>query len=502
MQAVTDNQSHQNKNCTTLFVSVNARYSHCGYAVRTLQANLSSACGPFETVETDLTISPVQLADQIIQHNPAIVCFSVYLWNSQIVCDTATILRQIAPHVTLFAGGPEITRDYARHALFDMLMIGEGESALNACCEAVLRGEKIAHWIETGPADPDTLTLPYALYTDDDLQQRTVYVEASRGCPYGCTYCTSARTGLRLIPLEKLLPAFETLWERGLRKFKFLDRSFNAPSKHALGILRFFRERIDAETTLHFEINPDHLDPIVFENLQAFPKGALHLEAGVQTLNPQVARAIGRSPDTEKTLESLRKLIQETGATVHADLIFGLPGESWESFQAGFNRMIKVCNPQEVQVNRLKGLPGTQMVRDAKQLGLVFSETPPYPLLLSDKMDFQTIQRIERFARIWELIHNRGRFPYTLDLLAKNMRNDDYYTVYQELADRIESAQGRLYAISFSTLAEYLRAYLLECVGVEPSEVEDAIRADKNKKPFRPPLPADVFAGRRRGGDR
>ena len=487
MQPVILSDTGQSRSsCTTLFVSVNARYSHCGYAARTLQANLSPECGPFAIVETDLTITPIQLADRIVQHAPKIVCFPIYLWNSRIICETARILRQIAPSYLLLAGGPEITRTYDGHLLFDTLVIGEGETVLDACCRQILAGGRPEHWIEALPVSPESLQLPYSLYTEDDLRQRTVYVEASRGCPYGCTYCTSARTGLRLIPLEKLLPAFDALWRRGLRKFKFLDRSFNAPSEHAQAILSFFRERVDSATTLHFEINPDHLDPKLFALIREFPEGSLHLEAGVQTLNPEVARKIGRSPDTGKTLESLRRLIRETGATVHADLIFGLPGESWDSFRAGFNRMIRVCNPQEVQVNRLKGLPATRMVREARELGLLFSRDAPYPVLASDKMDFKTLQAVERFARIWELVHNRGRFPYALDLLARNLPDHDFYTFYQRLADRIEARQGQLHGISLPALSAYLGDELVEGLGVEPEEVEAAIHADRNKRPFPP----------------
>ena len=340
---------------TILLVAVNARYSHCSYAARSLQANLGALSGSARILETDLDITPLQLAAQIVEACPLIVGFSVYLWNVRLVEATALILRAVAPHLLLVAGGPELTADYPHVARFDAVIAGEGESAFRAFCEqalsanAPLRPETPApsprpacpqppsSVLIASPEDPSALALPYDLYTEEDLAQRTIYVEASRGCPYACGYCTSAGTGLRLIPLERLLPAFDTLWRRGLRRFKFLDRSFNAPAAHAAALLDFFLGRATPGMELHFEINPDHLHESVAARIAAFPRGALHLEAGIQTLNPEVAKGIGRSADTRQTLANLSFLTRQTGATVHADLIFGLPGEDESSFACGFN---------------------------------------------------------------------------------------------------------------------------------------------------------------------
>jgi hypothetical protein len=447
-----------------LLVAVNARYSHCAFAARSLCANLGPRAAAARILETDLDVTPLQLASQIAEARPRIVGFSIYLWNVRLVEATARILRTAAPDLRLAAGGPELTAGYPHAALFDAVILGEGESIFRAFCERVLADTGSAHshvmTCEKGEP-PATLALPYALYTDADLAQRTVYVEASRGCPYACAYCTSAHTGLRLIPLDRLLPAFNALWQRGLRRFKFLDRSFNAPADHACAILDFFLGRITPDTRLHFEINPDHLTAAVASRIAAFPAATLHLEAGVQTLNPQVAAAVGRSPDTPRTLANLRFLTRETGATVHADLIFGLPGEDESSFAAGFNTLNAVCAPPEVQVNLLKGLPGTRLAHDAAARGLAFNPEPPYELLRSDVMDFATLMQLQRFARCWELVHNRGHFPREVHALH-SAADGDLYGLYQTLADRIHAAEGKLFAIARPRLAALLGAFCSE----------------------------------------
>jgi hypothetical protein len=212
---------------------------------------------------------------------------------------------------------------------------------------------------------------------------------------------------------------------------------------------------------LHFEINADHLHPDIFHRIAAFPKKTLHLEVGVQTLNTTVAAAIGRSPDTAQTLENLRRLTHETGATVHADLIFGLPDEDEASFAQGFNMLIATAHPPEVQVNLLKGLPGTRIQRDAHTLGLAFNTEPPYEVLQTNIMDFETLRRIQRFARCWELVHNRHRFPKEVAQFHSAI-SGDYYHAYNKLAERIFSGEGRLFAISQSRIAHHLHTHLAD----------------------------------------
>lgn len=492
-----------------LLVAVNARYSHCSYAARSLRANLGPLSDRAALLETDLDVTPLQLAEQVVGRSPRIVGFSVYLWNVRLVEAAARILRAVAPQLRLLAGGPELTPDYANAALFDAVVVGEGETAFRRLCESWLtetsqpaetrnaQHPSLPHSLQptadslpsptcpiiiTDPENPATLALPYDLYTDTDLAQRTVYAEASRGCPYACAYCTSAGTGLRLIPLDRLLLALDRLWRRGLRRFKFLDRSFNAPTAHAAGVLDFFFARVTPDTSLHFEINPDHLHQDVASRIAAFPRDTLHLEAGVQTLNSRVAAAVGRSPDTRKTLDNLRFLTRQTGATVHADLIFGLPGEDEASFARGFDTLVETCAPQELQVNLLKGLPGTRLAREAAGSGLVFNPEPPYELLRSDAMDFETLLRLQRFARCWELIHNRGRFPNAVAALT-TAAGRELYPLIQALAERIRAEEGRLFAIGLPRLAKLLREHLVAACGIGADEADALLASDLNAKP-------------------
>lgn len=451
-----------------VIVAINARYSHCAYGVRTLAANLGTLQKQAEIVEADTSVQPFQLAAALAARRPAVVGFSVYLWNAATVRETALILRQVSPQACIILGGPEIVAsDGARWSgAADALVVGEGESAFRGLCAEALAGlwrvgADTPRVVYGSPDALETLELPYAYYSVDDLARRTVYVESSRGCPYGCTYCTSCQTSLRFFDPARLAKAFDQLIARGVRSFRFLDRSFNANEDHACAVLEVLLARHPQQFQIHLEIMPRRFGTRLRQTLAAFSPGTLHLEVGVQTLNPAVARAVGRCDDVAKVVEALAFLIHDARATVHADLIFGLPGEDEGSFAAGFDRLVRELDPPELQVNLLKGLPGTPLVASGAAPGLIFNPNPPYELLRSDALSFEAVVRLQGFARCWELIHNRGRFRSASRTIWERS-NGSPFARYLALSERILAAEGRLYAIGTQRLEAHVSSFIEE----------------------------------------
>ncbi|MEI8243974.1 MAG: DUF4080 domain-containing protein, partial [bacterium] len=480
--------------CTTtstsiLLVAVNARYGHCAFAARSLLANLGALRRQAAILETDLDAQPFQLAAEVVARRPRVAGFSVYLWNVRIVRETLAILRRVAPRVRVVLGGPEIVDGCAAgwRGLADDLVVGEGETAFRRICEEVpgsgtsqqpgKNGGEEPRVVLACPEPVSGLALPYDLYTDTDIAHRTIFVEASRGCPFVCAYCTSCGTGLRQISLEHLLPAIDRLLERGVRAFRFLDRSLNASEPPACGLLDFFLARHPGRLQLHFEIMPCRLTEPLRQRLAAFPPGVLHLEVGVQTLNESVARNIGRRVPNGTVLETLDFLSRATRATVHADLIFGLPGEDAASFAAGFDRLVRAFDFPELQVNLLKRLPGTPLANEPRFAGLVFNPHPPYELLAGDALDFAAICRLQQFARCWELVHNRGRFSRAAALLWQAGGASPHQR-YQALAARIHAAEGRLHALGMERLGGHVAQFLQEDCGLPAAEAQAAVAAD------------------------
>ena len=499
--------STQMPNTPILLIAINARYGHCAFAARSLLANLGVLRSQADLIESDLDAQPFQLAAEIVGRAPQVVGFSVYLWNVQIVRETLAILHRVAPQLHLVLGGPEIVAEHAAawHGLADDLVVGEGETAFRTICDEVLRTRSAPASTEdatealqivaaaggrgvsrearlriAAPEDLSLLVLPYELYTDADIAHRTIFVEGSRGCPFPCAYCTSGNTGLRTIPLSRLLPELDRLLERGVRAFRFLDRSLNASDEMACGVLDFFLARHPVRLQLHFEIMPCRLNASLRQRLAAFPPGVLHLEAGVQTLNPGVAQGIGRKVPNDTLLETLAFLAHETGAIVHADLIFGLPGEDVQSFAAGFDHLVRTYNFPELQVNLLKRLPGTALAREARFDRLVFNPHPPYELLASDVLDFAEVSRMQQFARCWELVHNRGRFPRAAALLWQTGQASPFQR-YQMLAEQIYAAEGRMHALGVARLSAHITEFLQKTCDLSAAEAQAAVAADLSK---------------------
>ena len=192
--------------------------------------------------------------------------------------------------------------------------------------------------------DFSQIVLPYDLYTDDDIAHRIIYVEASRGCPFTCEFCLSSLDiPVRQVPLPALLEQLQRLLDRGVKQFKFVDRTFNLNVDVSKAILEFFLARYQPGHFFHFEMIPDRLPESLREIIARFPPGALQFEVGVQTFNEEVGRLISRRQNYEKLADNFRFLRRETGVHIHADLIVGLPGETLESFAAGFDRLISLA---------------------------------------------------------------------------------------------------------------------------------------------------------------
>jgi hypothetical protein len=344
----------------------------------------------------------------------------------------------------------------------------------------------------------DRLQLPYDLYTAEDIARRVIYVEASRGCPYSCEFCLSAlEIPVRQFSLERFLSALGSLFDRGARQFKFVDRTFNLNLRTSRAILDFFYERYEPGLFLHFEMIPDRFPEPLRESIHRFPAGALQFEVGVQTFNEHTAELISRRQDNQKLEENLRFLRSETGVHVHADLIVGLPGESLESFGDGFDRLLGL-GPQEIQVGMLKRLRGTPIVRHDVEWAMNYGARAPYEILSNRLIDADTMARMARFARFWDLVANSGNF---IESAPRLWRDRSAFAGFLAFADWIYARTGRTWGIPLTELAESVFRYLVDVLGQDPKQTADTIWRDYQRggRPDRPAfLSAYVEAPSRR----
>ena len=304
------------------------------------------------------------------------------------------------------------------------------------------------------------LALPYDFYTDADIAHRIVYVEASRGCPFTCEFCLSSLDiPVRQVPLDKFLAAMQTLLDRGLKQFKFVDRTFNLNLLTSKALLEFFRARYLPGMFFHFEMIPDRLPAELREVIAKFPPGSLQFEVGVQTFNPEVGMLISRRQNYERMADNFIFLRNETSVHIHADLIVGLPGETLESFAAGFDKLIAL-RPQEIQVGILKRLRGTPIIRHDAEWQMVYNAHPPYEILQNKLIDFATMQRLRRFAKYWDLVGNSGNFVATAPLIWSNGASP--FHNFLRFSDWLYAKINRTDSIALARLMELLFEFLTQ----------------------------------------
>lgn len=415
--------------------------------------------------EFSLGIRARDAVEQLLELEPKLVGLSVYIWNVEIMTSVATLLKQIRPDITLVIGGPEVSYEWDSMPIFeqaDYLIRGEGDLAFADLCSKVLSGQTCPKVIPGGLPPLEKLASPYPHYSEFDLEHgRVVYVEASRGCPFRCHFCLSSLDrSVRPFPLDQFLGEMEALLGRGVRQFKFVDRTFNLKAETSARIMQFFLDRYEEGMFLHFEMIPDRLPDSLKPIIKAFPPGVLQFEVGIQSFDPEVCARIGRRQNFSQLEENLSFLSRETGVHVHADLIVGLPGESLKGFGRGFDRLVKL-GPAEIQVGILKRLRGTPITQTGPEWAMTYSREAPYEVLSTSHLTFQELQRLQRFARYWDLTANSGRFPSQVSKLLADQPFENFLGfsdwLYQEL--------GVTHGISARRLGDSLADYL----GIAPT---------------------------------
>jgi radical SAM superfamily enzyme YgiQ (UPF0313 family) len=473
-----------------VLATLNAKYIHAAFGLRYLLANLGPLRHRARLLEFDINHRPVDIAEAVLAADPKIVGLGVYIWNAVTSIGVVAILKRARPDLTVILGGPEVSFEVEHQEvvrLADYVITGEADLKFAEVCAQVLAGQRPAEKIiPAGLPDLNRVALPYDLYTDDDVAHRVIYVEASRGCPFTCEFCLSSLDiPVRQFPLPELLNHLQRLLDRGVRQFKFVDRTFNLNVSVSKTILEFFQERYRAGLFLHFEMIPDRLPEPLREIIARFPPGALQFEVGIQTFNQDVADRIRRRQNNDKLADNFRFLREQTGVHIHADLIAGLPGETLESFGAGFDRLIAL-GPQEIQVGMLKRLRGTPITRHDTEWQMVYNPHPPYEILQHRSIDFATMQRLRRFARHWDLVGNSGNFLETTPWLWRGL--DSPFAAFMKWSDWLHAQTGRTHGISLTRLAELLFRYLTEVLHQEPGELapvlwRDYLRGGRTDRP-------------------
>jgi radical SAM superfamily enzyme YgiQ (UPF0313 family) len=501
-----------------VLTTLNAKFIHAAFGLRYLLANLGELQPRACLAEFDINQRPLDVAEALLAHHPKIIGFGIYIWNVEPATEVIAAIKRIRPEIKIILGGPEVsyeTEEQKIVQLADHVITGEADLKFAELCRAMLGraelplGQDAQQRVPTDlpkiiPAEPpdfSQLALPYDLYTGDDIAHRIIYVEASRGCPFTCEFCLSSLDiPVRQVSLEKFLGEMQKLLDRGLKQFKFIDRTFNLNIGFSQTILEFFLARCQPGHFFHFEMIPDRLPETLREIIARFPPGALQFEVGIQTFNPEVAALISRRQDYDRLGDNFHFLRREIGVHIHADLIIGLPGETVESFAAGFDRLIAL-GPQEIQLGILKRLRGVPIIRHDADWRMIYNPHPPYEILQNKLIDFATMQRLRRFARYWDMIGNSGNFIETTpliwannsslvgrassraeidshDRLARSLAPPPAFAAFLHFSDWLHARTHRTDGIALMRLMELLFEFLTAELHLDPKPVAEILWRD------------------------
>ncbi|ARU61926.1 B12-binding domain-containing radical SAM protein [Tumebacillus avium] len=423
-----------------VLATLNAKYIHASLALRYLRAFAQTDFPNIDLCEYTIKDQPMNVVADIYKRKPDVIGFSCYIWNIEETIPIIEMLRKVLPDVKIVLGGPEVSYDteewMERIQAADAIVIGEGEKTFHHLLQEFSGAgqletvQGIVYRNEEGKPkrsffreklELDEIPTPFADEDIPTLTNRVVYFEASRGCPFSCSYCLSSiETGVRYFDIERTKRDLLRLVEGGVKTVKFVDRTFNIHMRYALQIFEYLIElhQTHKDVVFQFEITADILKPRVVEFLaEHAPPGLFRFEIGVQSTNDVTNEIVNRKQNWEKLTNTVLGVKATGKIDQHLDLIAGLPQEDYHSFKKTFNDVFAL-EIEELQLGFLKMLRGVGVRLDADKYGYLFMDKAPYEILSNDVLPFDDVIRIKRVEDVLEKYWNAHRTNRTVRYLV------------------------------------------------------------------------------------
>lgn len=458
-----------------LLMAVNAKYIHSNLAVYSLKAYAGRRGYGVDVGEYTINQQKDEILGDLYRQGPDVLCVSCYIWNISFVEELLQDVRRILPGTEIWVGGPEVSYDAAefleRMPCVKGVMCGEGERTFLELVQCLNGGEGDLSVIEglvyrenggirrnapRMPMSMDELVFPYenlALF-----ENKIIYYESSRGCPFSCSYCLSSiDKKLRFRSLSLVEEELGFFLKAGVAQVKFVDRTFNCKREHAMAVWTYIRDHDNGVTNFHFEIAADLLTEEEIALIRTMRPGLIQLEIGVQSTNEKTLGEIRRKTSFEDIKRRVGQIQEGENVHQHLDLIAGLPFEDYESFRESFNQVYGL-RPQQLQLGFLKVLKGSYMHEMTGVYGCVYKSREPYEVLGTRWLSYGDILRLKGVEEMVEVYYNSSQFGRTMRAMEGLFL--DAFSLYEALADfyeekgysRISHTRIRRYEI----LLEYL----------------------------------------------
>lgn len=454
-----------------LLVGINAKYIHSNPAIYSLAAY----AGQFSNEEGQSLSENIELAEYTINQNtedvlidiyrrkPDVIGFSCYIWNIRTINQVMDDLHKVRPELPIWLGGPEVSylprQVVADRPFITGIMIGEGEKTFTELVKqydgyfnnegsngsgragGTLSFEDIKGLVtpayETGVREClDLNEIPFFYDDLSGFENRIIYYESSRGCPFRCSYCLSSiEKSVRFRDSERVLTELQFFIDHKVPQVKFIDRTFNAHHEHAMRIWTYIKEHDNEVTNFHFEISADLLNEEEIALLNTMRPGLVQLEIGVQSTNVKTIEAINRTMNLDRLKWAVERIEDKGNIHEHLDLIAGLPYEDYNSFHVSFND-VYAMKPNQLQMGFLKVLKGSLMYQEAEKYGIVYGSQAPYEVLCTNWVSFDEMIQLKRIENVVEIFYNSNQFGHTMYFLETAFA--DAFSMYEKLAEFYE----------------------------------------------------------------
>lgn len=437
-----------------LLTAINAKYIHSNLAVYSLRSYAGEYAKHIEIGEYTINNRTDYILEQIYKQKPEVLCFSCYIWNIAYVEELIQEFHKICPKVPIWVGGPEVSYEVEtflkEHPQVMGVIIGEGEETFRQLCGHYVNNELKLQEIKgiafrqsaedicfTPYREPVNMNeIPFCYDNISDFENRIIYYESSRGCPFNCSYClSSVDKRLRFRETELVKKELALFLEKKVPQVKFVDRTFNCKHEHAMEIWRFIKEHDNGITNFHFEISADLLKEEELELIGTMRPGLIQLEIGVQSANEATITEIHRTMKLDLLKETVRKIQKNGNIHEHLDLIAGLPYEDYKTFAKSFDE-IYALKPNQLQLGFLKVLKGSYMYEHAKEYDMVYHSHAPYEVLSTKWLSFAEVLKIKQVEEMLEVYYNSGQFEITMKVLEPLFESPFY--MFQELGEFYE----------------------------------------------------------------
>lgn len=434
-----------------LLTTLNSKYVHGCLALRYLYSVVQGA--PLDIDMREFTINNERgyIFGEIVRLGYDYVCFSCYIWNIEMIKDLISEIKKARPTTKIILGGPEVSYDTVsfmeENPDVDFIIRGEGEYPFFQLVKNITLGE--AEHFHVGNlvyrdgdeiiANDESLLptfdkIPFPYENLEFEEDKVLYYESSRGCPFKCAYCLSCLDKeIRPLPLDRVRRDLGYFLFKAPKQVKFVDRTFNYDMGRAYAIWEYLIDNDNGKTNFHFELCAELMNDKTLELLSKARKGLFQFEIGIQSANPMSLKAVNRKESIFPILLNTEKLLALGNIHIHVDLIAGLPYEDYQSFGRSFNK-VYALGADNLQLGFLKLLRGTPIRENGLEHGYVYRHKAPYEIISNNYMSSTDILKLKMVETVLNLYHNKGGFEKTLPYLIKEVSRTPF-GFYQKLAD-------------------------------------------------------------------